>query len=421
MSVELLAIKFNHNPNSARDDALNIRKNATDFVTVPEWELGMIKPEESLAAYAINETLGNKITIEALFARTDPTLTTVEVRAVHPPPPPPPPGWIQSLRRLLEIWPWLWNVIVYLFYTGYGRNVLGEVKARQITFQADGESGFEMFELEKLFLLQRGVGIHTVTWRWQFRIPPTGLWTDFAESHHKIYTVLEVPKLPWEQTPHDSGNTGLPWSEVLDYACQWAAWTYTLDDAAAHITKAVNDLGKALLTYSGSTHYYAVDIYSFLCTDFLDLLANNKGLGKTVDCSDCATIVSTFANVLGCNLSQSTMGEPKVNVQPQPSDFFETNPILSIGSSNWGPTTWNYHEVAWTGGGTAYDNVYDASLHLNNNANPAVQPYIELLPINMRFGDPNSGDYRDKLAAAKPKGNRKKCDPDRYPRRRHVK
>lgn len=35
--IAIEAIKFNHDDNSATHDALNIRKNATQFVHVPEW------------------------------------------------------------------------------------------------------------------------------------------------------------------------------------------------------------------------------------------------------------------------------------------------------------------------------------------------------------------------------------------------
>ena len=59
MDVIIDAIKFNHDPNSAANDAVNIRKNKTQFINVPEWVQGIsTKAEDSLAAYAINETTG---------------------------------------------------------------------------------------------------------------------------------------------------------------------------------------------------------------------------------------------------------------------------------------------------------------------------------------------------------------------------
>jgi hypothetical protein len=58
--------------------------------------------------------------------------------------------------------------------------------------------------------------------------------------------------------------------------------------------------------------------------------------GIYVNCSDCATFVSTFANVLGCNLWQSRMGFG-----------FDLNKLLGIGSNVWqtccGWVSFNYH------------------------------------------------------------------------------
>lgn len=42
------AIKFNHDTNAAVNDALNIRKNATQFVAIPEWRRFVsVNPEDS--------------------------------------------------------------------------------------------------------------------------------------------------------------------------------------------------------------------------------------------------------------------------------------------------------------------------------------------------------------------------------------
>jgi hypothetical protein len=55
--VQLLAIKFNHDPGSAMNDALNIRRNVSTWINVPEWQQGIcVNPEDSPAAYAIAPT-----------------------------------------------------------------------------------------------------------------------------------------------------------------------------------------------------------------------------------------------------------------------------------------------------------------------------------------------------------------------------
>src|ERR687884_985449 len=88
MSVKLLAIAFNHDPNSATHDALNIRKDNDEFVIVPEWRRGAtLRPRDSVAAYAIEETRGRTITIRAKFSTDESGLRTVEARAIQPPSP----------------------------------------------------------------------------------------------------------------------------------------------------------------------------------------------------------------------------------------------------------------------------------------------------------------------------------------------
>jgi hypothetical protein len=55
--VKLIAIKFNHDDQSSTSDAINIRKNFSELINVPEWERGKgNKPEDSLAAYSIRDT-----------------------------------------------------------------------------------------------------------------------------------------------------------------------------------------------------------------------------------------------------------------------------------------------------------------------------------------------------------------------------
>jgi hypothetical protein len=136
-----------------------------------------------------------------------------------------------------------------------------------------------------------------------------------------------------------------------------------------------------------------------------------------VNCTDCATIVSTFANVLGCDLWQSRMG----TLLPPSVVFFATNQIQSIGSARFGlPCGWpgfTYHEVAWTNGCTADDDVYDACCAVNGTATPDRAPRVALLPTGMRFGAPGAAQYRDRLAAPAARGV---CEPRPGTRVRRV-
>ncbi|HZW53832.1 MAG TPA: hypothetical protein VFF00_07345, partial [Candidatus Elarobacter sp.] len=79
--------------------------------------------------------------------------------------------------------------------------------------------------------------------------------------------------------------------------------------------------------------------------------------------------------------------------------------------------SFGYHEVAWTGACAAGDHVYDACLKVDGDADPTALPHTPLLPIDMRFGNPGDGDYRDRLCT--PAG-RPNCNPQPATRTRRV-
>jgi hypothetical protein len=375
--LRLEAIAFNHDTTACTHDALNVRRSQVLPVLAPEWQAGVSRrPVDSVAAYAIAETRGNPLTIRANVRRLDPSVQSVEIRAVD--------------------------------LTG---GVLGSVKPLAWEFGAGDESGFLHYELQGPRLADSGVGVHAVRWWWQHRLAPDAAWTTFARSDHQVYTVLSAPNLPWTQDDYPL-NTQLVWTEVLDFACRFAQGVTTPHRAAARITEAIFALGPERLEYNcpniGAPSYVLPDspfvAGIFFCTAFLDYLKGGPGAGRYVNCSDCATIVSTFANALGCDLSQSRMG-PGLG-------FFATNPILVIGSPAWtdpcGQPGFGMHEVAWTGACGPDDDVYDACLAVDADQQPDRRPHYPLLPTGMRFGRPGERLYRARLAAP---GAQDECRP----------
>ena len=114
--------------------------------------------------------------------------------------------------------------------------------------------------------------------------------------------------------------------------------------------------------------------------------------------------MSTFANLLGCDLWQSRMG----------AGFFHLNSMLGIGSNVWQPCChgidgwadgFGYHEVAWTGACDSSEFVYDACLEVDGDADPTAAPHTPLLPVHIQFGNPGSLLYRDRLATPADRGN----------------
>ena len=253
------------------------------------------------------------------------------------------------------------DVVLALLRLLFG-NVLGVVKPTRVHFVA-GTTGPVALSLVGARVAAVPVGVHTTEWRWQYRTG-RGPWHELAVTRHRIYVLVDVPTAPWQQAPYSPSNTQLPWTEVLDVACRWGAPAATADQAAAKVTAAVYALGPGTVEYDcpggGSSHYSSG---GFACTAFLDRLHGGFGNGRYVNCSDCGTIVSAFANALGCDLWSSRMGYG-----------FGLNELLAIGSSTWqtacGWGGFNYHEVAWNGACTAGDEVWDGCLRGRRRRRP---------------------------------------------------
>jgi hypothetical protein len=366
---------FNHNPADLTTDALNISKDGEELVTAPEWRSGAsINHEDSPAAYAISETQGNVIKIKAKFKSDLPLSGPVEIQAIeldenlphdeHP---------IPFLARLIR--PAVRRLM---------RGPLGSIAAKPITFNDAGETDFIDFDLPNVRLQERGVGVSNITWGWQFRVGRGG-WTTFEKSRHRIYTLLSKPQDPWKLLPENGSPLHLPWTGILDYACLWADGAKTPAEAATLITHSLYKLGRSRVTYDKTVHYIHTATGDFLCATFLFELQAGK---SRVNCIDCAMIVSTFANALGCKLSQSKI------------TGFQTNPVLLIGRTTPQAQDFNIqHEVAWEGGSDVDDAVYDACLQLDGDDDPTQNFQDPLLPTDLRFGRDGERFYRFRLVS----------------------
>ena len=254
------------------------------------------------------------------------------------------------------------------------------------------------------------VGLGDLWLRWQLQVEGLPLWIDLEWTGHRIYRVLRRPTEPWSEAPDDPLHW--PWTRALEYACRWAGESSDLAAAATAITRAVYDLG-----FTGVFAYdcpLGASRYAFPFFDLqavIERLGGGFGNGAPVNCSDCATIVSTFANLLGCDLWQSqmfTLGQG-----------FGVNAMIPIGTSGWQvPCGWpgfSFHEVAWTGDCGEDDDVYDASLAVDGSGSPSLPPRFPVLATGLRFGEPLAQDYRFRLAAP---GSQQACAPQPPTRQR---
>jgi hypothetical protein len=265
---------------------------------------------------------------------------------------------------------------------------LGGVRRATVTpvFDPAGISG--PISMEFMYPLPPWVQALSVSLDWYARSTPgAAVPVPVGSSWHRIFSVLRRPVAePWV------GRR--PWASALDRACGYAAGAADEVAAATAVTRAYNASGVVSYdTVSGATMY---GFTTFQLTQMLERLAGGLGLGAKVNCTDSANTVSTLANVLGCDLWQSRM-----------ESSFDLNPILAIGTMIWERPfsgSFSYHEVAWTGGATDTDRVYDGCLHVDGDADPGTAPHIPLLPIDVVFGDCLSLTYRRRLCPDTPTG-----------------
>lgn len=167
---------------------------------------------------------------------------------------------------------------------------------------------------------------------------------------HWYYILLAAPQAPMS----------VPWSDVLEYACAWAAGRSSESDALSKITEgAYNNLG-ITHDYDGTqTHAPGQTVY-------LTNLLNDD----IVDCRDMSAVVQVFTRAIGGTSTQVR----RIN------GGFYYKQILPIGYSDddWVVGYWNFHQVGWK------SNVYDACLKLNQSS-----PRI---PVDENINDPYKND-----------------------------
>ena len=231
-----------------------------------------------------------------------------------------------------------------------------------------------------------GVNRYELTLKWSFEAKGDDGWKPIPgatqEAKIKLYGVLgnEI----------GTAAPNLPWVEVVDAA--------TAKIAGA--TKEAAEVRKILVQYvyeemtlkydrrSGASAYtsYPSGYVSarFDLTSFL-----KRSRGNIVNCTDCASILSSFSNMIGASLHYSIIGFS-----------FSLNPIMGIGATTYGSPfesgrmAFNYHAV------TTHDaskTINDATLALDGDSDPTVAPQTKLLVQNI-----SGSDYLKRLSPGVP-------------------
>lgn len=223
----------------------------------------------------------------------------------------------------------------------------------------------------------------SLAWHFEFKdsggsyVPIPG-----AEQHTtlRFYGVLgndqgtAAPDLPWvavvdEVTTRIAGKaTDAPGARavLVQYVYEEMGLTYDRKSGASHYSK-----------YAGGGWTSA----SFSLAAFL-----TRARGKIVNCTDCASILSTYANMIGAKLHYAIIGWN-----------FKLNPILGIGAMSFGSPfdsgrfSFSYHAVTTPDEALTID---DATLAVDGDSDPTAAPQTRRL-----VQDLTGEDYLTRLSS----------------------
>jgi hypothetical protein len=186
----------------------------------------------------------------------------------------------------------------------------------------------------------------------------------------------------------------LPWVAVVDDATRAIAGAAS-DAAGARallVHHVYEEMGLAYDRAQGASHYTDYpNATGYTHATFLLARFLSRDLGKIVNCTDCASILSTYSNMIGADLRYAIIGWS-----------FNLNPIQGIGSSSFGSPfdsgrlSFTYHAVTSADSTTT---IHDATLAVDGDMTPAQAPYTKQLVQGMPgaeylkrlSGDPRAG------------------------------
>lgn len=227
---------------------------------------------------------------------------------------------------------------------------------------------------------------HALTWRFEAK-GADGRWSEIpgadASATLRLYGVLG--------NAQGTAAPDLPWVAVVDDATH-AIGGAASDAAGARallVKHVYEEMGLSYDRAQGASHYTDYTNGGYTHATFLLARFLERELGTIVNCSDCASILSTYSNMIGAPLSYSIIGWS-----------FSLHPIQGIGSTTFGsPFTsgrmgFTYHAVTSS---DASATIHDATLAVDGDTTPAAAPFTKQLVHGMpgaEYLDRLSGDSR---------------------------
>lgn len=233
------------------------------------------------------------------------------------------------------------------------------VDGAMIDFEAtDWVPGVGRFDVELVFHLESRSGEDWV------RLPGS------VRTQHRIYGLAARPEFDYEDAPHR------PWVDVLDQVADWVDGTTADPDAvgAAIVEGVFYELGLQYDNERGASHYTSYPGGSYSDAAFNLSRFQEQADGNVINCSDAASIVSTYANMVG-------LAQRYHIIRHRTSERFELNFLHAIGR-DWGASpflsgrsAFRYHAVV----GPPDTRIFDATLALDGDGDPGSAPHELLL------------------------------------------
>jgi len=247
---------------------------------------------------------------------------------------------------------------------------------------ADAFSHGAVVNVQTLATPVPAVGLYDLELVWSFEVRrPEGAWMPIpggVTTAHNLYGVVGQPTLGYTTMPYRA------WVEVVDAVAGW------VDGASADPIEVGSRITEGVFDTTGLA--YDVNYGACTYTDYLwgswtngvfDIVGfQRRDKGDVVNCSDCAGILSTYANMVGVDLTY--------HILTNGSSGFDLNYIMAIGYTVFDETPFadggggfNYHAVTGPSDGT----IYDATLKLDGDGTPTAAPFTEIYAEAMAEAD----------------------------------
>ena len=351
VSVWPTNVKFNWNPDSSANDAINLR---CDYNTPYNISNGEYTPSYSYPVCYVTNVVP---VVKAKFRVVPEAVSSLELDAV------------------------------------LNGTLLSDLGATTVSFTS-GESGYADFTMSGAVASSVGLNAaNSYTWRVR-SINGTQLSTPKAVAStgpHKTYVILGEPVEPWSNEPNVRNNA---WSTALDLTCQWASGKTSRQQVATAVTEEINGCGRLMYDINRYAAHYT-DNRGLLSSGhmelsaFIDRIMGGESKGPLVNCQDCASAVVSLSNLAGCDLWCNRMG-----------GCFKTRKIVLLGTFQITEEEFTFHEVAWEGQCRDQDLVYDACLEYDVDETPGVEPLVLDCPCGVIFSDGSELSpfvYRERL------------------------